>query len=130
MPRERKCISDPIGSAVKLRTALGIMAEGRGKFKQRMDGATMAVVHLRANEFPPRLHPLISRVTLIRGTVRVEHSKRSTTFDFTRLTPRQRQGWVRDVLALYDECLIQACRTYPEFAGLEQRSEIAATGGE
>jgi hypothetical protein len=103
---------DPSGQLDKLRTAVRVLAEGRGKPRERMDEATLALVFMRSEDFPKRLRNRAAKVLSIRGKVATSYVGGSY-FHFEKLKPKERMRFVADIIALYEACLIDIGRTWP-----------------
>ena len=94
--------ADPVGMFVSLEAAVRILCEGRGQsHPARLGIATGALVKWQAADFPARLKAVATRTLAAR-----DKATHYGPITHVRLTPRQRAGYVRDLLALYRECLL------------------------
>ena len=104
--------SDHVGLLSRLKAAVRILAEGRGKTRERWEKATFPLVHLRPESFPARLRSRAETVLSLRGKV-AHQIGNYTHFAFDELKPRERVRFTDDLLALYEACLIDIGRTWP-----------------
>ena len=103
----------PVGQLEKLRTAVRVLAEGSGTWRERMDAATLALVTMRSEDFPKRLRNRAARVLSIRRKVGSTSYVGGDYFHFEKLKPKERMRFVADIIALYEACLIDIGRTWP-----------------
>jgi hypothetical protein len=106
--------SDPVTQLEGLRRAVRVLAEGSGKWRERMDKATEALVNMRSEDFPRRLHHRAAKVLSIHGRV-AESYTGGSYFHFEALTPSEGKRLVADIIALYEACLIDIGRTWPRW---------------
>jgi hypothetical protein len=104
--------SDHVGKLEKLRSAVRILAEGHKKFRDRIDEATFALIRLDANGLPAHLRSRFERIH--RARLKAARSE-GRYFSFSYLTQTQRDSLVRDIIDLYEACLIDIGRTWPRF---------------
>src|SRR5262245_8411067 len=95
---------DHVGTLSKLRTAVRILAEGRGKTSDRLEKATYPLVTLRPEDFPAKLRQRASRVLSLRSNA-ADHVGYFTYFRFADMTVGERLRFVADLIALYEGCL-------------------------
>ena len=99
--------ADPVGIFVSLETAVRILCEGRGQsHAERLGIATGALVKWQPSDFPPRLRAVAARTLAAR-----DKAAHYGSVTLVRTTPRERGVYVRDLLALYRECLLDLGRT-------------------
>ena len=103
---------DHVGKLVKLRACIEDLM-GSGKISARLEEATFGIVLLRDNEVPPRFKNAFRRVVEARLKCRVQYSPSHTVFDFQKLTPTERKGVIKDILSMYEACLIDIGRGWP-----------------
>jgi len=104
--------SDHVGKLHRMQTAVSHLAQGRGKTSQRLEKATYALIGLRANEFPERIRNRAENVLSLRGEY-VRHAGHVSCFHRVPLAVKKR--FVEDLLALYEACLIDLGRTWPQW---------------
>ena len=105
---------DHVGQLIRLQTAVTILAEGRGKTRERWERATLPLVHMRPDNFPVGLRSRAQEVLNLRGDVARQIGD-YTYFAFDKLTPSRRKQFVKDLLALHNACLIDIGRTWPRW---------------
>jgi len=104
--------SDHVGKVVCLQTAVRILAEGRGTIAQRLQSATYPLITLFPSDFPKRLRDRARKVLEFRSKY-VFHAGNESYFH--RVKPSDRVNFIRGLLALYEACLIDLGRTWPEW---------------
>jgi hypothetical protein len=78
-----------------------------------MEKATYALITFRPQELPKRVRAYAERVLAARG--KVAHTVGDyTRFAFDRLTPTERKRLIADIVALYEACLIDLGRAWPQ----------------
>jgi hypothetical protein len=97
--------AEPVSQHESLATAVRILAEGRSKFRERMDEATFALTRWQAEDFPKRIRERARKVLSVRSAVRKDYQN-GCLFQFGRLTPRERRALTGDIIALYAACLL------------------------
>jgi hypothetical protein len=97
--------AEPVSQYESLATAVKILAEGRSKFRERMEDATFALTRWQAKDFPERIRERARKVLSVRSKVRWDYTG-GCRFEFQRLTPKQRRALVADIIALYEACLL------------------------
>jgi hypothetical protein len=97
---------EPVGMLYALRSAVRALATGGGKFQQRMEKATYALHNHQPGHFPPRLRNRATNVLSTPAIVRREYESGRAYWDYTRLTRKQRQTFIEDLLGLYEACLM------------------------
>ena len=105
---------DPVGVLEKLRYSVEVLAQGKGKLRQRLDQATFHLVPLDESDFPAPLQPVFTRILETRLSVRREIGT-YTSFSFDLLKPTAKKQLVKDILDLYEACLIDIGRQSPEW---------------
>ena len=112
--------ADPVSQCESLATAIRILAEGRSKFPERLDKATFALTRWQAEDFPKRIRERARKVLSVRSTVRLEYTG-GCVFQFDRLTLKERNALIGDIVSLYTACLLDLGKTgqfaeivYPE----------------
>jgi hypothetical protein len=103
--------TDPTGQLVRLREAVKILAEGRGKTADRVERATGAILTMFPEAFPPRLRNRATKVRTLRANAALAGGAH---FRFNELKPSERARFVGDLIALYEACLIDIGRMWPE----------------
>jgi hypothetical protein len=104
--------TDHVGRLDRMRTAVRILAESRGKTADRMEKATYALCTIRPEDFPMGLRNRAEKVLSLRGNV-ARAIGDYTYFAFNELKPSERARFVKDLLSLYEGCLIDIGRTWP-----------------
>jgi hypothetical protein len=98
--------AEPVSQYLSLKTAVEILAEGRGsKFSERMDQATFALTRWQAEDFPERIRERARKVLTVRSAVRKDYTD-GCLFQFGRLKQKERSALVRDIVSLYTACLL------------------------
>jgi hypothetical protein len=97
--------TEPVSQHLSLATAVRILAEGRSKFRERMDEATLALTRWQPEDFPKRIRERAKKVLSVRSAVRKDYTGASL-FQFDRLTPKQRSALIGDIISLYEACLL------------------------
>ena len=105
---------DHVGQLSRLQTAVRILAEGRGRTRERWEQATLPLVHMRPEDFPESLRGRADKVLGLRGKVARQIGD-YTLFAFDELKPSERTRFVKDLLALHNACLIDIGRTWPKW---------------
>jgi hypothetical protein len=103
---------DHVGKLSKLRTAVRMLAEGRGKTAERLEKSTYALIGLRPTDFPDRIRNLANRALSLRGKY-VFHAGDSSYFHY--VAPGDKVRFANDLIALYEACLIDLGRTWPQW---------------
>lgn len=96
---------DPVGTLIRLCTAVRVIARGQDNYRTRMDNATYALADLRPEDFPSRIRGRASRVLEVRRAVRQDYVT-DALFHFERLSPKERAALLDDILCLYEACLL------------------------
>ena len=107
--------TDPISQHESLATAVQTLAEGRSKFRDRMDEATFALTRWQAEDFPKRIRERARKVLSVRSAVRKDYTD-ACLFQFNLLTPKQRRALIGDIIALYTACLLDLGKGDRDFA--------------
>jgi hypothetical protein len=111
---------DHVGKLDRLQTAVRILAEGRGKTTGRLQNATSSLVRLSTTDFPEHLRNRATRVLEFRGN-HVFHAGDSSYFHPVR--PSDKTRFVHDLIALYEACLIDIGRGWPQWDFMYPRDE-------
>jgi hypothetical protein len=93
------------GVRERLQTAVRIVARGKDNCRARLDKATRALVDLQPEDFPARIRGRAAKILAVRGAVAEEYET-DTLFHFERLTQRERDVLLDDLLSLYEACLL------------------------
>jgi hypothetical protein len=96
---------DPVSQYESLATAVRTLAEGRLKFRTRMDDATFALTRWQAEDFPERIRERARKVLSVRSAVRKDYIG-GCLFQFNLLTLKERRALIGDIIALYTACLL------------------------
>src|SRR5258708_4449044 len=111
---------DHVGKLLKLQMALRVLAEGRGKTAKRLEQATYKLVGLLPRDFPKHLRNRATRVLELRSKY-VFHAGDESYFH--QVKPSDRIRFARDLLALYEACLIDLGRTWPKWYFIYPKDE-------
>jgi len=111
--------SDPIGQLTSLREALEVLLAGSLNPRERFDGATSLLVKYNPREFPELLRPCFERIMKSRIAVRRKYVS-ATLFEFSRLTNSERRALQKDVIALYEACLLDIGRMSGTSSGVDR----------
>jgi hypothetical protein len=103
---------DHVGKLLRLQTAVKTLAEGRGTTAERLEKATYPLATLFPKDFPTHLHSCATRVLEFREKY-VFHAGDESYF--RPVKPSDKTRFVRDLIALYEACLIDIGRTWPEW---------------
>jgi hypothetical protein len=103
---------DHVGKLHRLQTAVRILAEGRGKTAERLEKATYALVGLFPTDFPEQLRNRAESILGLRGKY-VFHAGDLSYFH--PINPTEKKRFVHDLLALYEACLIDLGRSWPQW---------------
>jgi hypothetical protein len=114
---------DHVGKLHKLQTAVRILAEGDGKTAERLNRATYPLVTLFPRDFPAQLRERATRVLELREKY-VFHAGDESYFH--QVKPRDRRNFAGDLIALYEGCLIDLGRSWPEWDFMYPKDIIAA----
>jgi hypothetical protein len=117
---------DHVGKLSRLQTAVRILAEGQGKTAERLEKATYALATLLPRDFPERLRERATKVLQLREDA-ADHGGNYTHFRFADMTVAQRKRFIADLIALYEACLIDLGRTWPQWDFMYPKSEPAKT---
>ena len=116
---------DHVGKLTKLQAAVQFLAEGSGTTKTRFKAATDALVHLRSSHFPGHLR---NRAANVLGFRRKHMFIAGDEVYFRDVRPSHRRKFVRDLLALYEACLIDLGRGWPQWSFMYP-NDVDATEG-
>jgi hypothetical protein len=111
---------DHVGKLMSLQTAIGHLAEGQGKTSDRLQKATYALVRLFPNDFPERLRNRAARVLDFRLKY-VFHAGGDSYFRAVK--PNDKKRFVTDLIALYEACLIDIGREWPQWDFMYPKDE-------
>lgn len=87
----------------RLQTAIRIMVEDSGKMSERLNRSTYPLADLAPTDFPEHLRNRATRILNLRLKY-VFHAGVDSYFHGVK--PRDKREFVRDLLALYEACLI------------------------
>ena len=99
-------------ASYKLKTAVSMLAEGRGKTAESLEKSTYPLIRLQPSDFPERLRNLATRALSLRGKY-VFHAGDLSYFH--QVSPADRVRYANDLIALYEACLIDLGRTWPQW---------------
>jgi hypothetical protein len=92
-----------------LRTAVIALSRGGGRYQDRMTKVVEALAGVGAERFPERIRNRATAVLSMCG--RIYRSIEYVRYcDVRRVTPRQRDIFTKDILSLYEACLIDLGR--------------------
>ena len=104
--------SDHVGKLESLRAAIRELAGG-GKVRDRFDRATFCLVTYW--DVPQHLRPALKRIRDARRRCRHDITPSYAVFGFDTLSAAVRKQIVADLIALYEACLIDLGRTWPQW---------------
>jgi len=107
---------DHVGKLVKLQNAVRILAEGFKKPADRLEQATLCLLTLQPQDFPEPLRKRAARVLSLRGNAVVKHAGTCPYFRFADVSRTERKRFVADLIALYEACLIDIGRGWPQWS--------------
>jgi hypothetical protein len=111
--------SDPVGQLVSLQAAREVLLARSLNPSERFDRATSLLVKYRASEFPESMRPRYERIMQARLAVRRDYTG-VTVFEFSRLSARNRRALQKDVIALYEACLLDIGKMSGTSAGADR----------
>lgn len=114
---------DHVGKLVALQTAIRHLT-GNGKIKERFDAATFPLVTYHERDFPASLREALKRVIDARIKCRRDVTSTYTVFAFDELTPTERKQIVADLTALYEGCLIDIGRSWPQWDFMYPKGDV------
>jgi hypothetical protein len=103
---------DHAGKLSKLQTAVRVLAEGRGRTAERLENATYPLVMLSPRDFPEHLRNRATRVLGLRQKYVFFAGDESY---FHQVKPSDRVSFANDLIALYEACLIDLGRSWPQW---------------
>lgn len=95
-----------------------------GKIRDRYDRATFALAPYQERDFPELLRPAFHRVIDARIKSRQDVTSDYAYFAFDALTPAERKQLVADLTTLYDACLFNIGRVWPEWDFMYRRVRL------
>jgi hypothetical protein len=104
--------SDHVGKLKRLQAAVKHLAEGKWTTSKRLEKATSWLTGLQPAEFPQHLRNRASNVLSLRRKY-VFHMGGDSYFHAVK--PSDRLKFIEDLLALYEACLIDLGRTWPDW---------------
>jgi hypothetical protein len=104
--------SDHVGKLIRLQKAVRILAEGKGTMAQRLQIATYPLITLFPDDFPKHLRKRATKVLELRSKY-VFHAGDESYLH--RVKRQDSMNFIEDLLALYDACLIDLGRSWPEW---------------
>jgi hypothetical protein len=117
--------SDHVGKLDALQRAIKRLC-GPGKIRDRFDAGTFPLVTYQERDFPEQLRPAFRRILDARLKSRHEVTLQHVVFAFDSLTSTERKQIVADVQALYEACLIDIGRAWPESDFVYPKGDIVA----
>lgn len=111
---------DHVGKLHSLQVAVAALAEGSGKTAERLEKATFPLIRLTPADFPEKLRKRAKNVLTLR-TRYVFHAGDYSSFH--RVPPNEKKRFVRDLLALYEGCLIDMGRGWPTWDFMYPKEE-------
>jgi hypothetical protein len=112
---------DHVGTLHRLQTAVKILAEGRGeKTTDRLQKATYALVTLFPKDFPQHLRNRATLVLEFREKY-VYHAGGESYFH--TIKPNDKKRFINDLVALYEACLIDIGRGWPQWDFMYPKDE-------
>ena len=115
--------SDHVGKLLALQTAIKHLC-GPGKIRDRFDAGTFPLVKYQERDFPEALRSAFTRILDARIKSRQDVTKDYAYFAFDALTPTERNQIVADITALYEACLIDIGRAWPEWDFMYPKGEL------
>jgi hypothetical protein len=104
---------DHVGKLHRLQIAVHLLAEGRRKTAYRLERATYTLVGLSPADFPEHLR---NRATNVLG-LRLKYVFHAGDLSYFKpVRPTEKKRFVDDLLALYEACLIDLGRSWPQWA--------------
>lgn len=97
--RKTWCQDGSLGE--RLRIALEAMVRGKGKYSQRMDMATFALVPLQERDFPPEYEADAKLLLSARLMGRQEGAAGNVWWNFDSMTPSERDAWTSLLIRMY-----------------------------
>ena len=104
-PDARLLWSDPVDQLLSLRVALKFLLARNLNPSDRFDRATFPLVKYQPRDFPEPMRPLFSRIMQARVAARRDYSG-FTVFEFSQLGVAERRTIQRDLITLYEACLL------------------------
>ena len=104
-PDARLLWSDPVDQLLSLRVALKFLLARNLNPSDRFDRATFPLVKYQPRDFPEPMRPLFSRIMQARVAARRDYSG-FTMFEFSQLGVAERRTIQRDLITLYEACLL------------------------
>ncbi|WP_316187965.1 MULTISPECIES: hypothetical protein [unclassified Bradyrhizobium] len=114
---------DHVGKLIALQTAVRKLA-GQGKLRDRYDAATFALATYHERDFPEHLRPAFNRIMEARRKAREDVNENYAYFAFDALTPTERKQVVADITALYEACLIDIGRSWPQWDFMYPKGDL------
>ena len=114
---------DHVGKLVALRTMMKHL-NGNAKIGDKLEAATFTLMTYHENAFPESLRPAFNRIVEARTALRREITKEYVVFAFDELTPTKRKQLVADLTALYEACLIDIGRSWPEWDFVYPKGDV------
>lgn len=114
---------DHVGKLLALQTAVKHLC-GPGKIRDRFDTGTFPLVTYQERDFPEEIRPAFRRILDARIKSRHEITSDYVVFAFDSLTPTERKQIVADIQALYEACLIDIGRAWPEWDFVYPKGEV------
>jgi hypothetical protein len=110
-----------VGKFEELKAAMNDLISISGNVRERFDEATFRLVKYGEQDFPEHLRPAFNRII----DTRIK-SRRDITgmFAFETLTPTERRQLVADICAMYEACLIDIGRSWPEWEVLYPKADV------
>ena len=115
--------SDIVGKLVALQAAMKGLSSN-GKVRERFDRATSPLVAYREQDFPEHLRPAFNRVIDTRRKSRRDISETYWEFAFDAITSAERKQLVADITAMYEACLIDIGRSWPNWDFVYPKADV------
>jgi hypothetical protein len=103
---------DHVDKLHRLQIAVKILAEGNGNVADRLNRATYPLVTLFPRDFPAKLRKRAERALGLREKY-VFHAGDDSYFH--QVKPSDRRNFAVDLIALYEACLIDLGRSWPQW---------------
>jgi hypothetical protein len=119
-------LKDPVDVLERLKGAVDTLARGSGSYQERMDRATSVLVEIPPEQFR-RLPNRVTYVLSTRHRVSGTYESGQPYWAFSRLTPKQRQMFTEDLLALFEACVLDVRELYGDSLYPKDRSAADET---
>lgn len=111
---------DPIGTFIRLQSAVRILASGKGPRKLLMDEATTALTGLTPAYFPAAVRENAERILSVRERVRRERGSNVVSFRFDLLNKKEYAALTQDILSLYEACIFDMSKEIRDVVRLNE----------